>query len=73
MRNSSTKIKELTAEAEARDKLIETFSKILLQRIDVGEVGEGLTMDSAGDVAEAEKLSEVMLLNESIEALKPPT
>jgi len=72
LRNSSTKIKELTAEAEARDKLIETFSKILLQRIDVGEVGEGLTMDSAGDVAKAEKLSEVMLLNESIEALKPP-
>ena len=33
LRSATTKVNELTAEAEARDKLIETFSKILLQRV----------------------------------------
>mmetsp|Transcript_14643 Transcript_14643/g.26522 ORF Transcript_14643/g.26522 Transcript_14643/m.26522 type:complete len:524 (-) Transcript_14643:129-1700(-) len=47
LRNASTKVKELTAEAEARDKLIETFSKILLQKVglDGGEDG-GLNVDN---------------------------
>jgi len=40
LRSASTKVKELTAEAEARDRLIETFSKILLQKVGLEE-GEG--------------------------------
>ena len=35
-------MKELKSEAEARDKLIETFTKILLQRVGVEEGGGGV-------------------------------
>ena len=41
LRNASTKVKELTAEAEARDKLIETFTKILLQKIGADDEENG--------------------------------
>ena len=41
LRSSAGKAKELKAEAEARDKLIETFTKILLQRVGVEEGGGG--------------------------------
>ena len=56
LRNASTKIEELTAEAEARDKLIETFTKILLQKVGLedGEVdnngnGKALLEESLAD------------------------
>jgi chromosome segregation ATPase len=45
LRRASKKVKELSAEAEARDRLIETFSNILLKKIDginsSGEEGSG--------------------------------
>lgn len=41
LRNASKKMKELRAEAEARDRLIETFSNILLKKIDGISVNSG--------------------------------
>ena len=40
LRHATKKVKELCAEAEARDRLIETFSNILLKRIDGSSDGE---------------------------------
>ena len=46
LRRASKKVKELSSEAEARDRLIETFSSILLKKIDginsSGEEGSGV-------------------------------
>ena len=55
---------DLTREAEARDKLIDTFSGILLQKV------ESLTAIGAGDVtAEDEKDSEARRYLSTEEAL----
>ncbi len=39
LRNASRQVKELKAEAEARDRLIESFASILLKKIDTGSEG----------------------------------
>eukprot|EP00581_Thalassiosira_minuscula_P012144 CAMPEP_0183713758 /NCGR_PEP_ID=MMETSP0737-20130205/8509_1 /TAXON_ID=385413 /ORGANISM="Thalassiosira miniscula, Strain CCMP1093" /LENGTH=633 /DNA_ID=CAMNT_0025942587 /DNA_START=42 /DNA_END=1943 /DNA_ORIENTATION=- len=41
LRNATAKVKELTAEAEARDKLIGTFSKILLEKVGLNGIDGG--------------------------------
>ncbi|KAL7554384.1 hypothetical protein ACHAWF_017829 [Thalassiosira exigua] len=72
LRNATSKAKELTAEAEARDKLIESFTKILLQRAGVeggrgGGDDEGLEGGSLKDALGLEQIEE------SIAELKRPT
>ena len=61
---TASKVNDLTREAEARDKLIDTFSGILLQKV------ESLTAIGAGDVtAEDEKDSEARRYLSTEEAL----
>ncbi|KAL3771171.1 hypothetical protein ACHAWU_004794 [Discostella pseudostelligera] len=58
LRHATKKVKELCAEAEARDRLIETFSSILLKRIDdssSGEEGGTVSLDES-EVKMVEKL-----------------
>lgn len=59
LRHATKKVKELCAEAEARDRLIETFSSILLKRIDdssSGEEGGTVSLDES-EVKMVEKLA----------------
>lgn len=72
LRNTTTKVKNLTAEAEARDKLIETFTKILLQKVGLEEGGGGVGGLCLTDIVEGldeEKMGEDQV-DESFAALK---
>ena len=82
LRSASIKAKELAAEAEARDKLIETFTKILLQRVGGAEGEDGgqgggmpemlISQDLQGLVLEEKTGEEIPIdeVEESYAALK---
>lgn len=61
LRNTTSTVTELKVEAEARDKLIDTFSRILLQKVGVEGDAEGSmdssARDSRGELGE-EKMGE---------------
>jgi len=79
LRSTSMKVNELDSEAEARDKLIETFSKILLQKVGIEEQREDgeLSVESNGKgLEQEEKLGNGVMvgqLRESLSGRKLPT
>jgi hypothetical protein len=55
LRNASKKVKELRAEAEARDRLIETFSNMLLKKIDGMSINSGEEDSGCGGIVDLEE------------------
>lgn len=72
LRHVSKKMKEMHAEAEARDRLIETFSNILLKKID----GINSSGDEGGDnatVGEEKRVEKLVAENLVIERGTSPS
>ena len=70
LRSATKKAKELTAEAEARDKLVETFTKILLQKVGLeGSAGGGDGAIGAEGNLEEEKIADAVVMVQMEEAL----
>ena len=70
LRSATKKAKELTAEAEARDKLVETFTKILLQKVGLeGSGGGGDGAIGAEGNLEEEKIADAVVMVQMEEAL----
>ena len=76
LRSATKRVKELTAEAEARDRLVETFTKILLQKVGLeGSAGGGDGAIGAEGNLEEEKIADAVVMvqmEEALSALKIP-